>query len=78
MLNIFYRLCEKETATHCDQRPEWFSKKKCLKSFINAMENAGVDNNVFFVHDGPEGELYKLIEGYNVRSEEHTSELQSH
>ena len=62
MLNIFYRLCEKEEGTHCEGRPEWFSKEKCLKSFLGAVENAK-DNisNVVFVHDGPTGKLFDLI-----------------
>lgn len=67
MLNIYYRLCEKETGTHCDQRPEWFSKKKCLTSFLNAMENAkGHIGKIFFIHDGPKGELYEMITDFAI------------
>ena len=65
MINVFYRLCEKESGTHCEGRPEWFSKKKCLTSFLNAVENAKEHiGQLFFVHDGPKGDLYEMIRGF--------------
>ena len=67
MINIYYRLCEKESGTHCEGRPEWFSKKKCLQSFLDAMENAkGHIGKIFFIHDGPKGELYEMITDFNI------------
>ena len=88
MINIYYRLCEKESGTHCEGRPEWFSKKKCLQSFLNAMENAkGHIGKIFFIHDGPKGELYEMITDFNIHiinegnylgSLNHTYELAIH
>ena len=66
-IDIFYRICEKRTAIHGASRPEWFSKEKCLTSFLNSVENAKEYVNSFtFIHDGPEGELYELIKNYNI------------
>ena len=63
MLNIFYRLCEKEEGTHCDGRPEWFSKMNCLNSFLLACEYGSKSiNKLIFIHDGPKGKLYNYLQ----------------
>jgi hypothetical protein len=63
MISCVYRLCEKNIRnqpTHI--RPSWFDKRKCLQSFLNAVEYAGhTVKEVVFVLDGPAGELYDLI-----------------
>jgi hypothetical protein len=63
MISCVYRFCEKNIRnqpTHI--RPSWFDKRKCLTSFLNAVEYAGTSvKEVVFVLDGPAGELYDLI-----------------
>lgn len=44
MLNIIYRVCELETDYIRDFRPYWYCKKKCLKSFLNAVDYAKKTN----------------------------------
>lgn len=62
MINIIYRLCEQRDGTH-GSRPEWFSKKNCLKSFITAcIAGSSHIKNIYFLHDGPEGELYEFLD----------------
>lgn len=63
MINLIYRLCENETDGNIKSvRPSWFSKEKCLKSFLNAVEFARDQiDKVIFVHDGPEGILFNQI-----------------
>jgi len=65
MLDIIYRVCETRDGTHCGNRPEWFSKEKCLYSFFNAVENAkDLVSNVIFIHDGQMGPLFDIIQQY--------------
>jgi hypothetical protein len=60
MINVIYRLCERESSGTA--RPSWFSKEKCLTSFLNSVEySKNHINKVIFVHDGPEGELLNQI-----------------
>jgi len=63
MISCVYRFCEKNIRnqpTHI--RPSWFDKRKCLLSFLNAVEYAGSSiKEVIFVLDGASGELYDLI-----------------
>lgn len=63
LLNIIYRLCEAEADGNIrDIRPCWYSKQKCLKSFIDAVEFAGDEvGRVIFVHDGDGDILLNLI-----------------
>jgi hypothetical protein len=65
MISCVYRLCDKGERSHkiyLPYRPPWFSKKKCLQSFLNAVEHAGdAIKEVIFIHDGPEGELYDML-----------------
>jgi hypothetical protein len=63
MLNIIYRLCENEADGRLRNiRPPWFSKQKCLKSFLDSVEFAkNMINKVVFVHDGDGDILLNLI-----------------
>jgi len=63
MLNIIYRLCEAESdGILRDIRPDWFSKQKCLKSFIDSVEHSkDLVGDVIFVHDGDGHNLLNLI-----------------
>jgi hypothetical protein len=75
MIDIFYRLCEDNSKSSLEydvidfdknmrikHRPNWFFKKKCLLSFLNAVNEAkDFINSVTFIHDGPEGNLLTLI-----------------
>ena len=63
LLNIIYRLCEAEADGNIrDIRPSWYSKQKCLKSFLDAVEFAGDQvGRVIFVHDGDGDILFNLI-----------------
>ena len=62
-MNIIYRLCELEADGKLrDIRPKWYTKQKCLQSFLTAVENAGdAINKVIFVHDGDGDILLKMI-----------------
>ena len=83
MLNIIYRLCENETDGNLrDIRPEWFNKINCLRSFLDAVHNAGdLIGEVIFVHDGTEGPLFKYIidtiENPNIVKINHKDNLKS-
>lgn len=62
MLNIIYRMCESDLGKPTNHRPIWFSKKNCLFSFLNALEiSKHLVDNVIFIHDGEEGELFSII-----------------
>jgi hypothetical protein len=84
MISCVYRFCEEgnvSNPTYTTYRPTWFSKKKCLQSFLNAVDYAGSTvKEVIFVHDGPKGELYEIIsEKYSViklnRNENYSSSV---
>jgi len=69
IMNIIYRLCEKETDGNLrDIRPKWYSKQKCLSSFLNSVVAAqSLINKVIFVHDGPGNILLEMIpEKYEI------------
>lgn len=78
MINIIYRLCEKETNGNIrDFRPRWFSKEKCLQSFLNSVEfSKNHINKIIFLHDGPEGSLFNQIpkEFEIIKIHEHNNE----
>ena len=63
MISCVYRLCDKNIRNQpAHIRPSWFDKRKCLTSFLNAVEQAkAVVKEVIFVHDGSIGELYEMI-----------------
>jgi hypothetical protein len=70
LLNIIYRICEAEADGKLrDIRPHWYSKQKCLKSFIDAIEFAGDQvGQVIFLHDGDGQILLNLIpDKYEIR-----------
>lgn len=65
MLNIIYRLCENEADGNLrSHRPRWFSKQKCLQSFLNSLHlcKDHVDK-VIFVHDGDSGPQLDMLNG---------------
>lgn len=68
MLNIIYRLYEAEADGNLrPHRPSWFSKQKCLQSFLNSV-NLCKDHidKLIFVHDGKDGPLLDMLKGYDV------------
>jgi len=63
-LTVIYRACPSELKEYRPERPNWFSKLKCYKSFYN---NFGGKYDIFVVWDGcRENELYNLIKSTNV------------
>ena len=70
LLNIIYRLCEAEADGNIrDIRPRWYSKQKCLNSFLDAVEFAGNEvSQVIFLHDG-DGQilLNEIPDKYEIR-----------
>jgi hypothetical protein len=74
-LDIIYRCCNAEVEPDDTRyyrffnmdapaplRPPWFSKIKCLNSFLKSVElNKSFINKVIFVHDGPKGKLFDSI-----------------
>ena len=70
-LDIIYRCYNAEMSRPGDvnyvpgtgrNRPEWYDKLKCLKTFITAVEYAkDITGKVIFLHDGPKGLLYDSI-----------------
>lgn len=84
MISCIYRFCEKNIRNQpAHIRPRWFDKKKCLQSFLNAVEYAGTSvKEVVFILDGPAGELYDLIpKQYSIvklnRNENYSSSVDS-
>jgi hypothetical protein len=76
MLNIIYRICEKREGSNSggnpNHRPTWFSKKKCLLSFLKSVESArSLVGEIVFIHDGPKGELYDIVKNYNHYNSNH-------
>lgn len=69
MLDIIYRICEKREGTWIgDHRPKWFTKEKCLSSFFNAVNNSKeFVNSITFIHDGPVGPLYDILQKKYVK-----------
>lgn len=79
-MDVIYRLCEAEVKKPWKPiRPNWFDKRKCLKSFLKALEySKDVVSSVTFLHDGPKGELYNLIpNNYNIVSVDYCSNEKS-
>lgn len=68
MLNIIYRLCELEADGNLrPHRPKWFSKQKCLRSFLLSLEYCKDRiGKVIFVHDGEPGPLMDMIKNDEV------------
>lgn len=68
MLNIIYRLHESEADGNIrSHRPNWFSKQKCLKSFLNSFNLCKNHvKNVIFLHDGNDGPLLDMIKDFDV------------
>ena len=74
-LDVIYRCCNAEVESDDIRyyrffdmpepkplRPFWFSKIKCLESFLKSIElNKSFINKVIFVHDGPKGKLFDSI-----------------
>lgn len=68
-MDIIYRCCEAEVQPPFKFiRPQWFSKFKCLETFLNAVDYAkDYIGNIVFLHDGERGDLYKKIPStYNI------------
>ena len=62
MINIIYRVCETNASFTGAFRPSWYSKEKCLKSFLKSVEfSKNHIGKVVFVHDGPRGKLFDQI-----------------
>lgn len=68
MLNIIYRLHESETDGNLrPHRPKWFSKQKCLQSFLNSVNLCKSHvAKLIFVHDGNDGPLLDMLKNQNV------------
>lgn len=87
MLNIIYRLCENEADGRLrPHRPTWFSKQKCLSSFLSSVKLAeNRIEKIVFVHDGPgdillnsipkEFEVVKIHDSSNASSLYKTFEI---
>lgn len=63
MIDIIYRCCNAEVEGNFKWiRPKFFSKIKCLETFLNSVKNSSdIINKVIFLHDGPKGRLYDNI-----------------
>jgi hypothetical protein len=77
-IDLIYRCCESEVNPPFKFiRPSWFSKLKCLDTFLSAVKHSeSYINSIVFLHDGDKGTLSDSIpsryntEFINVRSNE--------